>query len=166
MYVVYLLKQKTADERRMSDWSSDGCSSDLQIVLDVPAGGLEVAVALLLDGVEALVEGVEFELGADLDRVAHVARPGELALEDGARRVRQLLAVLVEAVAHHQRRPLQPGNAAQRIQIGAHLEVAIALVPGDRKSVVQGKSVSVRVALGGSLIIKKQNKQHQRNNCT
>src|SRR3546814_18714503 len=124
----------------------------------VPSGGLEVAVALLLDGVEALVEGVEFELGADLDRVAHVARPGELALEDGARRVRQLLAVLVEAVAHHQRRPIQPGNAAPRIQNGGQ----------DRQNVVEGKGVSGREDIGGRSIHKKKkrNRRTQQNAIT
>src|SRR3546814_17666936 len=35
----------------------------------------------------------------------------------------------------------------------------------DRKSVVEGKSVSVRVALGGRRIIKKK-KKHQQNYCT
>src|SRR3546814_9967199 len=30
--VVFFFKQKTADEMRISDWSSDVCSSDLKIV--------------------------------------------------------------------------------------------------------------------------------------
>src|SRR3546814_2200571 len=31
MYVVFFFKQKTAYEMRISDWSSDVCSSDLRI---------------------------------------------------------------------------------------------------------------------------------------
>src|SRR3546814_8750519 len=35
--VIFFFKQKTAYEMRISDWSSDVCSSDLQTLLDVPA---------------------------------------------------------------------------------------------------------------------------------
>src|SRR3546814_5158796 len=35
--VFFLFKQKTAYERRISDWSSDGCSSDLQVLDGVAA---------------------------------------------------------------------------------------------------------------------------------
>src|SRR3546814_2098564 len=38
LYFVFFFKQKTAYEMRISDWSSDVCSSDLQ------AGGAERAV--------------------------------------------------------------------------------------------------------------------------
>src|SRR3546814_8296245 len=31
LYVVFVFKQKTADEMRISDWSSDVCSSDLPL---------------------------------------------------------------------------------------------------------------------------------------
>src|SRR3546814_13346777 len=34
MFVVFFFKQKTAYEVRISDWSSDGCSSDLGVALD------------------------------------------------------------------------------------------------------------------------------------
>src|SRR3546814_5702706 len=33
MYFVFVFKQKTAYEVRISDWSSDVCSSDLQVVV-------------------------------------------------------------------------------------------------------------------------------------
>src|SRR3546814_2700307 len=35
---VFFFKQKTAYEMRISDWSSDVCSSDLLRALDVPVG--------------------------------------------------------------------------------------------------------------------------------
>src|SRR3546814_12110008 len=40
LYFIFFFKQKTAYERRISDWSSDVCSSDLTLVesaVDVPA---------------------------------------------------------------------------------------------------------------------------------
>src|SRR3546814_14578348 len=77
----FFFKQKTAYEMRISDWSSDVCSSDLHL---------------------------------DVDRQFHAG--------------------------HHQ-------SAAHR-----HL----GTLPADRKSVVLGKSVSVRVDLGGRRIIKKK----------
>src|SRR3546814_1187162 len=40
MYVLFLFKQKTAYEMRISDWSSDVCSSDLQ---EIDARGLVAA---------------------------------------------------------------------------------------------------------------------------
>src|SRR3546814_9608010 len=36
MYMFFFFKQKTAYEMRISDWSSDVCSSDLQIYIEVP----------------------------------------------------------------------------------------------------------------------------------
>src|SRR3546814_7052731 len=34
-YVIFLFKQKTAYEMRISDWSSDVCSSDLEPIISV-----------------------------------------------------------------------------------------------------------------------------------
>src|SRR3546814_12612704 len=46
-----------------------------------------------------------------------------------------------------------------------HIQVSRCRLPGrDRKSVVSGKSVSVRVALGGRRIIKKKKKKTKNNN--
>src|SRR3546814_8423031 len=36
--IVFFFKQKTAYEMRISDWSSDVCSSDLRIVRETPRG--------------------------------------------------------------------------------------------------------------------------------
>src|SRR3546814_19820720 len=98
--LVFFFKQKTAYEMRISDWSSDVCSSDLA---ERPAG--------------------------------------------------QRGGVGPRAVDRPQDRP--PARAPQRLPLGdRHGRHAGAR--GDRKSVVQGKSVSVRVALGGRRIIKKK----------
>ena len=39
---------------------------------------------------------------------------------------------MVQQVAEHQRRPFEPGHAAERRQVGLHDEVAIALLPARR----------------------------------
>ena len=102
------------------------------VVLDVPAGGLEVAVDLLACAVERLVEDVELELGGHVDDEAQLARPRHLALEDRARRMRHGLTVVVDHVAEHQRGALEPGDPAQRDEIRADREVAVAELPGRR----------------------------------
>src|SRR3546814_1642827 len=95
----FFFKQKTAYEMRISDWSSDVCSSDLTGSVDIDGSRVTVTATL--------------------------------------------------------RRPL-------RILPGADRDVAATdsadAVPGllDRKSVVKGKSVSVRVDPGGRRIIKKK----------
>src|SRR3546814_14325012 len=110
---------------RISDWSSDVCSSDL---IDPP--------------------------GAD---------PADPRfLDHRNQRFLDHLAGLKEA------RKIGPSTQlgdfqVQRAYPGIQRTVAIAVAPGralDRKSVVSGKSVSVRVDLGGRGIIKKKKKNH------
>src|SRR3546814_17863195 len=99
LLVFFCCKQKTAYEMRISDWSSDVCSSDLSLAVRARARRRRLRPI----GVRAV--GVGLALG--------------------------LLAGLLRGLA-----------------LGA-----------DRKSVVWGKSVSVRVDLGGRRIIKKQTQQ-------
>src|SRR3546814_11118655 len=106
--MFFFFKPKTAYEMRISDWSSDVCSSDL------PPRRLAMA---------------------------------ELQQEGG-----NLLARRFASEQHHlvlRRRQLAGGHDQQApLQLGQLDE--------DRKSVVEGKSVSVRVDLGGRRIIKKK----------
>src|SRR3546814_18585956 len=99
----FFFKQKTADEMRISDWSSDVCSSDLQI------GAVQFLVTIPPTFARSLVRG---------------ERP----------------VILVEADATD---PAATSNAV-----------------ADRKSVVKGKRVSVRVDLGGRRIINKTKLYH------
>src|SRR3546814_10432081 len=92
--VFVFFKQKTSYEMRISDWSSDVCSSDLR--RDRPASG----------------------------------KAG----------------------------PASGWGSSRSVPLEGHIVTcAPKASPGDRKSVVSGKSVSVRVDLGGSRIIKKKN---------
>src|SRR3546814_17687761 len=90
---------------RISDWSSDVCSSDLQRVVR---------------------HGLRAQRGVLAGRGA------------GGRPLRRLAGRGL-----FRRVDVQPGDRRQQ---------------GDRKSVVEGKSVSVRVDLGGRRIIKKKKK--------
>src|SRR3546814_9169196 len=49
-FVLYFFfKQKTAYEMRISDWSSDVCSSDLAVADDATSGRVAVGVVALLE---------------------------------------------------------------------------------------------------------------------
>src|SRR3546814_7617512 len=99
-YVIFFFKQKTAYEMRISDWSSDVCSSDLASISRFSAGTLASAMRRA-------------------SRSDLVARTPVLPLSG----------------------PSDAGSVAR-----------------DRKSVVEGKSVSVRVDLGGRRNIKLKNR--------
>src|SRR3546814_19975181 len=105
---------------RISDWSSDVCSSDLAVA---PAGQV-------------------------------VQRPGNHLLA----RAR---------LAENQHIGLGPGQRADLFaqaqhRLGLSEQARRQLLPVDRKSVVEGKSVSVRVVLGGSRLIQKKKKYTNR----
>src|SRR3546814_14431993 len=76
----FFVKQKTADEMRIRDWSSDLCSSDLddrfRPLHDFVAGA---------DGAPSPMEGVIQTLGqlyGQLNRMASAANQGEVAVGD------------------------------------------------------------------------------------
>src|SRR3546814_17202158 len=105
---------------RISDWSSDVCSSDL--LHDHP----DQLARRLLD-----VENLEHVLGRQRFEIEPVGR-----VVIGANRLRV-------AIDHD--------------RLEASILQRKARMAADRKSVVWGKSVSVRVALGGRVISKKKN---------
>src|SRR3546814_7601097 len=101
---VFFFKQKTAYEMRISDWSSDVCSSDLNTVL-----------ALARDGTLDKF-GVKL-IGADAEAI---------------------------------------DNAEDRLKFRDSMDRIGLESARDRKSVVVGQSVTVRVDLGGRRSIKKE----------
>src|SRR3546814_17717563 len=110
---------------RISDWSSDVCSSDLPWA---HRRGEDRRMRLL----ERLDHPAVTEAG--VDRLFELDRP-ELALDVPGRFARPNLLDHVDRFDHH------------RVAIGRER---------DRKSVVSGKSVSVRVDLGGRRNIQKK----------
>src|SRR3546814_15508096 len=109
----FFFKQKTAYEMRISDWSSDVCSSDLDAQR------------------RRCSDETGDEAGGKRSRNADRAGPA---------RARTPI---------HARRPIQRHGEPRRLR-------RCVFRSGDRKSVVSGKSVSVRVDLGGRRSIKKK----------
>src|SRR3546814_13519478 len=105
---------------RISDWSSDVCSSDLV----ARAHRTQRAVA---DGEIGVVETGDGLVEGDRDQRGFADGQCVVGHHDGCRRTQRVDRVVVRS-----------GSA------------------GDRKSVVSGKSVSVRVALGGRRVSKKK----------
>src|SRR3546814_14183080 len=127
---MFFFKHKTAYELRISDWSSDVCSSDL--------GGGDIDVVDTDPGaaddleIGRRVEDVLRDLGRRTDREAIILADDRLQLFGG------LAGDLVD---------LDAACTKDRGGLGCHL---------DRKSVVWGKSGTVVVAFGGLRILKKK----------
>src|SRR3546814_15048399 len=152
LYYFFFFKQKTAYEMRISDWSSDVCSSDLH-----GRAGRDASVAHLhrLQG--------RGRHGEEADRLPRGRSQGGDALRRrGCRCDAQAVAALQGAAARRGwhadlRDGRSPAGAGDR---GDGKRGRQGRCRRDRKSGVEGKSVSVRVSLGGRRIIKKQNKQN------
>src|SRR3546814_14625625 len=132
VFHFFCFKQKTAYEMRISDWSSDVCSSDLGVESgDVVSGQLPnwwQAIALHL---------AAMRIGAIVNPLMPIFREREL----------DFMLRLAEAKVL---------VAPERFRNFDHAGMIEALRPGlNRKSVVEGKGVYVSVDLGGRRIIKK-----------
>src|SRR3546814_5045905 len=81
--LVFFFKQKTAYEMRISDWSSDVCSSDLgwPVVLVVDCQGMGTSVAALARGFAAFHAEVALA-GVILNNVASARHEGLLSSEE------------------------------------------------------------------------------------
>src|SRR3546814_14774304 len=113
----------TAYDMRISDWSSDVCSSDLAVAN-------ESRQAKAMSGtVRALVANMVTGVSKGFERKLNLVGVGFRAQVQGD---------------------------ALKLQLGFSHDIVHSMPAGDRKSVVSGKSVSVRVDLGGRRIIKKK----------
>src|SRR3546814_16174751 len=121
----FFFKQKTAYEMRISDWSSDVCSSDL---------------------------------GRDLPR--HLLRAARRH-GAGAERRRHRHQLLLEVFLHDRLAARLDGAAGGAAAPGRMPRPELLHL--DRKSVVEGKRVSVSVDLGGRRIIKKKQTKKNKN---
>src|SRR3546814_12549179 len=140
--MCFFFKQKTAYEMRISDWSSDVCSSDLKhwrriaakYGLDpgddpVPQPIVDALNRIELEALREAIWEIPFRQSAGLDRRLKATRKAIVdALKDAwpavLRRVNVRLPLLILDEAHH--------------------------VKTDRKSVGKGKGVSVSVDPGGT----------------
>src|SRR3546814_12387780 len=137
---------------RISDWSSDVCSSDLETFRIA----LIISACIILERHHLLAIERIRRLPSDYMHAALVKlQPygaGNLSLAMINRRLKHLAL----------RR--EPEAVVDQFRIARHqfvLEVRRATIQRDRKSVVWGKSVSVRVDLGGRRSIKKKKTNKQ-----
>src|SRR3546814_14991721 len=122
--VFFDFKQKTAYERRMSDWSSDVCSSDLD---------MQATQLIYIHGFNSS------PLSAKAQQLQQYC-------------VAQGLVERLSVPAL----PPSPADAIRLLEAELAQHESVALVGSDRKSVVSGKSLSVRVVRVGCRIFKKQ----------
>src|SRR3546814_14357027 len=127
VYFFFFFKQKTAYEMRISDWSSDVCSSDLEA------------------GEEVGRKGTQGSLGHP--RRSHSRAPGYAEPRPDASPPRH-----PGVRARADRGQGDPASPAGLLGIQRRFRRRSE----DLKSVVSGKSVSVRVDLGGSRIVQKK----------
>src|SRR3546814_18162303 len=114
--MFFCFKQKTAYELRISDWSSDVCSSDLGLAATLERAGfrlgrLKTGTPPRLDGRTIDYAGLQEQVGDDPPELFSTLTPGIT----------------------------QP-------QVSCHLPHTSE----DRKDVLEGKSVAVRVELSGA----------------
>src|SRR3546814_3868123 len=126
--VFFVFKQKTAYEMRISDWSSDVCSSDLVITGGPGSGKSTLIEALAVEGFDHMPEAGRAIIR---DQVAI----GGVALPWADRAAFAELMLGWELRSWHE----------------AHDRAGPVI---DRESVVVGKSVLVSVDLGGRRLIK------------
>src|SRR3546814_5778251 len=78
IYVVFFFKKKTAYEMRISDWSSDVCSSDLSNRL---SGEITVTVAQVFANGTMLVRGqkqLTLNRGDEYIQISGLVRPADI----------------------------------------------------------------------------------------
>src|SRR3546814_3194750 len=164
MIWFFVFKQRTADVMRISDWSSDVCSSDLELGL---APGMAAAHARALVTDLDVLDAAPAADAAWLGRLAlHAARHWTpTAAVSGADGLWLDLTGTTHLFGGEARFAARLVSFLRRI--GFTARVAIAGTPGaapalarfgDRKSVGWGKSGAVRVDPGGRRNIKKKKK--------
>src|SRR3546814_14254402 len=136
---------------RISDWSSDVCSSDLAIATVTTSDTKLVLTVRTTAFDKASPEGGS----GTIEKVASTGDAG-LSAFAGAE-----IAKLERPELTSAKVIVSGGRALQSSEHFKTLIEPLADKLGDRKSVVKGKSVAVRVDLGGGRIIKKKNKHKE-----
>src|SRR3546814_8249694 len=141
---IFLFKQKTAYEMRISDWSSDVCSSDLAVIGHGAADGQQIAMEQ--PGGEQLADDE-----ADAPRIAEIIHVAG-AVRIDAREQRHRMAEFVEIlpVDDDPRRARDRGQVDGMIGRAAGREQAYARVD-DRLFVVAARERAIVVAVPADL---------------
>src|SRR3546814_19886719 len=130
---------------RISDWSSDVCSSDLDVLI--------WAASQLLAADDRGLPISRFFRFTPYQLLTSIGRG------TGARNYHLLKGALTRLQSTVVRTTIRHGEHWRRQQFSWINEWEELVTRTDRKSVVYGKSVSVRVDLGGRRIIKKKTKK-------
>src|SRR3546814_18025887 len=130
---------------RISDWSSDVCSSDLQLVVQLVAAGERAQVGA--HARQRLGEHLAAKGAVDRRELVEAKAPDQHA-ERGA--------------LHQQGEEREAGGMNGDEALDLRRNVGVLGDRQERKSAVEGKSVSVSVDIGGRRIIKqkKHTKKH------
>src|SRR3546814_8023828 len=99
MYVVFCCKRKTAYEMRISDWSSDVCSSDLGIGMFLatqPRCGEAVADLNTLDRIDAHASRRQYAVELGVKRRAPAGRNAGRDTFDHSAQRRTILACAID----------------------------------------------------------------------
>ncbi len=97
----------------------------------------ELGVALVVQGVDGLVEDGELELRRDHGLEPDAGRLGELARQDGPGSDGDGLAVVADGVRHDDGGPWPPRRGPERGSVGAGDEVPVAVLPAHRVETVE-----------------------------
>src|SRR3546814_14219991 len=153
---MFFFKQKTAYEMRISDWSSDVCSSDLGRWRFGAGAGIvrRFSTHRCISGWLGTAAGVGWRCNA---AVGH-GRAGAVVVVRGRNEKRFLpgLATVTAAQDPAVVADRQHELVVEEFDLGqrrAALRLHLGLMPRDRKSVGEGTSVSGRVGHGGRRII-------------
>ena len=107
----------------------DARRAEDRVVDVVEVGGVEVAIAGAGGVLVGVAEDHELELGRAHRGQPALGEPVELAAQDLARRGDDGRAVAPLQVGHAHRRARMPRDHPQRVEVGLHLEVAVAALP-------------------------------------
>src|SRR3546814_7601493 len=129
-FVFFFFKQKTADEMRISDWSSDVCSSDLDNALDtVELGGFgERSVSQLSGGQRqrvALARAIVFEPRILLmdEPLSALDKKLREHMQIELRRLHDKLGITTVYVTHDQREALTMSDRIAVINQGRVMQI-------------------------------------------
>src|SRR3546814_8933254 len=130
-YVIFFFKQKTAYEMRISDWSSDVCSSDLTV------GSRRALERRAIGAVAAIADGIEVEL-AEEAAAEQVEAVGDIPVEIARHRlelVGQARRTVAEFGKFERRRIVDSRAEAKERRFHVRIVVMIA----GRVGVVEGQ---------------------------
>src|SRR3546814_9863761 len=138
MFVLFLFKQKTAYEMRMSDWSSDVCSSDLATAAE-RADENRLKQALRLDRFGQLVQLGRIELAAGLALVGYDGRNGD-RLHPLPRRLRRLDGL---HLAQQRRKPPSQSSGPLHSRCSCHVfpSHAARALPSSRPMISRARPI-------------------------